>query len=296
MRQTPFESRRSATMMLLILNVVVFVLECIYYGYPPGGRIPMGDPLALSWWGLSHGYVWQLITFQFLHAGLFHLLGNCLVIFFFGRDLEATLGMKRFLVLYFSSGIIGGLVQALAGGLAVHFGSPQLAIRLGGPTVGASAGALGLIAAFAMLYPERPLMLLLFFIIPVSMRAKFLLLFCTALAIFGILFPVGNLADAAHLGGIATGVLFVRFALNREWNWPRLRHRRGSSPRRLVKISSAKPGLWGRKAGEDDLPAEEFLSKEVDPILDKISAQGIQSLTERERRILETARERMGKR
>jgi len=65
----------------------------------------------------------------------------------------------------------------------------------------------------------------------------------------------------------------------------------------LVKVHSQKPG-WGRDKGvvEEDLPPDEFLSKEVDPILDKISAQGIQSLTERERKILETARNKMGKR
>ncbi len=68
--------------------------------------------------------------------------------------------------------------------------------------------------------------------------------------------------------------------------------------RRLVKVPSQNSGAWGRTKDEadEDLPADEFLSKEVDPILDKISAQGIQSLTERERRILEKARAKMAKR
>ena len=102
MRQSPFDSRRSATVMLLIANVLAFVLECVLYGYPP--RFPQDGYLALSWTGLQHGYVWQLLTFQFMHGGLLHLLLNCWVIYAFGRELEQALGVKRFLALYFSSG------------------------------------------------------------------------------------------------------------------------------------------------------------------------------------------------
>jgi hypothetical protein len=164
--------------------------------------------------------------------------------------------------------------------------------------VGASAGALGLVAAYATLYPERPLMLLLFFIIPVSMRAKFLLLFSALLALFGVIFPVSNVADAAHLGGIIVGVLYIRYAVHWEWHWPRLRRGGNQPPRRLVRVSSGSSAAWGRNRGysDDEIPADEFLSKEVDPILDKISAHGIQSLTERERRILQSARDRIKRR
>ena len=297
MRSSPFETRRSATLMLLLANAVAFVLECVRYGYPP--KFPIGDYLALSWWGLSHGYVWQLLTFQFMHGGLLHLLFNCWAIYVFGKEIEAALGVRKFLTLYFASGVIGGLVQAGAGGLATRFGTTEWMLHFAAPTVGASAGAFGLLAAFAMLYPERPLMLLLFFVIPFSMRAKFLLLFSGLLALFGVLFPVSNIADAAHLGGMATGIFFIRYALNWDWHWPRLRRSGGKPPLRLVRVGGGSSGRWNRaKSGraEEDLPPDEFLSKEVDPILDKISAQGIQSLTERERRILEVARQKMGRR
>jgi membrane associated rhomboid family serine protease len=237
MRRSPFDTQRSATMLLLVANVVAFLGECIVYGYPPGSHIAWGDKFALSWEGLSHGYVWQLLTFQFMHAGLLHLLFNCWAIFVFGREVEATLGVRRFLTLYFASGAIGGLVQTLAGGLAVNFFSTsQWAMRFAGPTLGASAGALGLLAAFAMLFPER--------------------------------------------------------------HWPSLRRGPRPVPRRLVRVRSGNAAAWARSKppAAEDLPPEEFLSKEVDPILDKISAQGIQSLTERERRILQAARDKMGKR
>jgi hypothetical protein len=176
------------------------------------------------------------------------------------------------------------------------------------PVVGASAGAFGLIAAFAVLYPQRPLTLLLFFIIPVTLRARLLLLFLGALTLLGIAtpffprlglaFPPDNIAHAAHLGGMLTGILFVRYFIHRHWPWPRLQRPRTQPLRPLVRVL---PGTSARRSqprlvANEDLPPEEFLSKEVDPILDKISAHGIQSLTERERRILETAREKMAKR
>jgi len=275
-------------MVLLGVNVAAFLLELICYG--PHLAIPGDDYFALSVGGLRHGFVWQLLTYQFMHGGWLHLLLNCWAIYVFGRAVEETMGSKRFLALYFSSGVIGGLFQALAG------------VVLGGafaaPVVGASAGVFGLVAAFAALYPERPLMLLLFFIIPVNMRAKFLLLFSAVLAVVGLIFPTDNIAHAAHLGGMLTGLVFVRYAMHWHWHWPRL-HRPQSQPLRpLVKVPHRTAALWGQDQGglDEDLPPDEFLSKTVDPILDKISAQGIQSLTERERRILETARQKMVKR
>jgi len=296
MRQSQFDSRRSATMVLLIANVVAFLVECVHYRYPP--VFYQGDLLALSWDGLRHGYVWQLLTFQFLHVGLVHLLVNCWVIYMFGREVEIALGTKRFLILYFSSGIVGGLLQAFAGSLSEIFPASLWARSFAGPTLGASAGGFGLVAAFAMLFPERMLTLLLFFIIPVNMRAKFLLLFEGLLTLFGIAFPFGAVANAAHLGGMLTGMFFVRYAMHWNFHWPTLRRGRGAPPRRLVKVGSTSSARWGRakSSPEAEVPAEDFLSREVDPILDKISAHGIQSLTDRERRILEAARERMGKR
>jgi hypothetical protein len=164
------------------------------------------------------------------------------------------------------------------------------------PVVGASAAGFGVVAAFAVLYPERPLMLLLFFIVPLSMRAKFLLIFEGVVAGVGLALGGGNIAHAAHLGGMLTGIVFVRYALH--WQWPQFRRKWAQPPRRLVTVAPRASAGWAqRRAGADeDLPPEEFLAKEVDPILDKISAHGIHSLTARERRILETAREKMGRR
>jgi len=287
MRRPAFRPAWSATVILLVVNVVAFIVQSVLETYT---SVPVDAYLALSVDGLRHGFVWQLLSYQFMHGGWLHLLLNCWAIFVFGREVEGTLGWKRFLTLYFSSGVIGGLCQGLAG---VLLKGPFAA-----PVVGASAGAFGLVAAFALLYPERPLMLLLFFVIPLSMRAKFLLLFSAVLAVLGIVFPMDNIAHAAHLGGMLTGMFFVRYAIHWHWHWPRLRRTRIQPLRTLVKVPRRTSGRWGQSPGsvDEDLPPDEFLSKAVDPILDKISAHGIQSLTERERRILETAREKMVRR
>ena len=287
MRRPARRLRWSATMVLLMVNVVAFVLQSAVERF---SNFPTNAWFALSVEGLRHGYAWQLLTYQLMHGGLLHLVLNCWMIYVFGREVEETLGRNSFLTLYFTSGVIGGLFQALAG------------VLLGGafalPVVGASAGASGLLAAFATLYPERPLMLLLFFIIPVNMRAKFLLLFGGLVTLFGLVVPTGNIAHAAHLGGLLTGIVFVRYAIYWHWHWPRLRRTPPRPLRPLVKAPLRASAQWGQTNVRvvEDLPPDEFLSKAVDPILDKISAQGIQSLTEREREILETAREKMGRR
>jgi membrane associated rhomboid family serine protease len=287
MRAPGIETRRPVTITLLIFNVVAFVLQNMAGHWFP--NLPVNPLFALSVEGLRHGYVWQLLTYQFMHGGLVHLLLNCWVIYMFGREVESALGRKHFLSLYFTSGVFGGLLQVLGAVLwSSHFG---------GSVVGASAGAFGLIAAFSMLYPDRVITLLLFFVLPVSLRARSLLIVSALIALFGIVFPTDNVAHAAHLGGMVFGIFYVRQIVH--WQWPDLRRPlRRLPPRELVGVHSAK---WSvsrppQRAPTDELSPEDFLSKEVDPILDKISAHGIQSLTERERKILEAARKKMAQR
>lgn len=285
MRGTPFGPRRSVTTLLLLVNVAVFFLQFLVARVTPFDEADSNYFFGLSIEGLRHGYVWQLLTYQFMHAGLIHLFFNCWAIYVFGQDVEEALGRRSYLALYFCSGVLGGLVQILAG------------LTLGGffarPVVGASAAAFGLASAFAVLFPDR--VLLLFFVLPV--RAKWLLLLSAGLALLGVMKPGDGIAHAAHLGGMITGVLFVRYAAQWNWRLPTLGRSGRQTPRKLVKVVSG-GGLWnrGKTVSEADIPPEEFLSKEVDPILDKISAHGIQSLTDRERRILEAARQKMSKR
>jgi len=281
MRRSPFEPRFTTTVVLLLVNVAVFLVQWAVGQFAPA--FPFNHYFALSISGLQHVYLWQLVTYGFLHGSFLHLFFNCWAIYVFGQEIENTLGRKPFLALYFASVFIGGLVETLY--LKLFAGAIAFSV------VGASAAGFGLTAAYAMLFPER--ILLLFFIIP--MRAKYLLAICGVLTLIGLVRPDEG-AHAAHLGGILTGIVFIRYAIHWDWHWPKLRRARGQQPRRLVKVVSGTSGIWARTKSEEDLPADEFLSKEVDPILDKISAHGIQSLTDRERRVLEAARQKIVRR
>jgi membrane associated rhomboid family serine protease len=278
---------RSATFTLIALQVIAFLVQIAVLG-PSLQLTPAASLFALSAEGLRHGYVWQLITFQFMHGGFTHLLLNCVAIYIFGIGVEEALGRKSFYALYFSSGVFGGLMQAVLG-IILKGTIFEAAV------VGASAGAFGLTAAFALLYPDS--LLMLFFVVP--MKAKYLLPISVIMALVFMFIPSkgGNVAHAAHLGGMLAGYVYVKYAVHWHFNWPRPGRARRRPMRRLIRVPANKPSDWRDTVPvEEDLPADEFLTREVDPILDKISAQGIQSLTERERRILERARSKVGKR
>ena len=197
----PGRIRWSATLVLVVTLVIAYIIQSQLISPAAADYY-----FALSLQGLKHGYYMQLLTFQFMHGGWLHLLLNCWAIYLFGREVERALGAVRFLALYFASGVAGGLLQMLLAWIwPLHFG---------GAVVGASAGGFGLVAAFAAIYPDRPLMMLLFFVVPMKMRAKSLLVFCLALSaagiVYGAAFPDsllgGRIAHAAHLGGILTGL------------------------------------------------------------------------------------------
>jgi len=262
------------TTILLISLVVCFFIQLTL------GRagVHVMDIFALSREGLrSHRY-WQLLTFQFMHGGIFHLLGNGVTLYFFGRVVEDMMGSKSMLILYLLSGTVGGLFE-----VAFSFIVPE------GGVVGASAGVFGLVAAFAIRAPEQPVSFLL---IPVAFPAKWLLLGEGVIAIAGLLFPVDSTANAAHLGGMITGIVFAR---GTRWSFGGLQ----SFPRRRPSkesVSAASARTWRRPRKNEESGGGDFISREVDPILEKISAHGIHSLTDRERQILESARKKMAKR
>ena len=286
MRANPHRSTWSAAVTLLVAVVVCFALQEIAVMYFQRGGWVI-EHLALSTGGLRQGFIWQLITFQFLHVDFWHLLGNGIGLWFFGRFVEERLGSQALLKLYFLAGICGGALQAALGLIVpVYFGSV--------PTFGASAGVFGLIAAFALMEPESAICV--FFVLPI--KAKYFLWISAGIAAIFTLVPAqgGSYAHAAHLGGILAGVAYMCWDARRPVvNWDPLQGRRRK--RQLVQ-AAAQVARWrsSREQSTAELPPEEFISREVDPILDKISAHGIHSLTPRERQILEAARSKIAKR
>ena len=282
----PTGRKFSLTITLLIINATIFAIQAVLQATHTPFSIDRYFGLSLE--GLRHGYLWQLLSFQFLHGGIFHLLINSWGIYVFGRPVEQALGQRRFLQLYLLSGIFGGLFHVL-GSLVFpsHFGAVYTSV------VGASAGLFGLIAAFATLFPHQELTVYLFFVLPVTVTARVLLGVSAGIGLLGVLLAGDNVAHGAHLGGMAMGVLFVRYLMR--IRWPEIK-----SPLRFwTKRPSANLSPYqsrdaaSQSSRAEKAPAADFISQEVDPILDKISAQGIQSLTERERKILADAQNKI---
>jgi membrane associated rhomboid family serine protease len=289
MRGPSFDSRTSLTVKLVILLIGLFVIQCCLQLY---WRLPLYDWFALSLQGFKDKHYWQLLTFQFMHSypWPWHVLFNCLALWFFGRSVEETLGSRQFLILYLASGLFGGVVQLLTiWALPLHFDAQ---------VVGASAGVMGLLAAYATLYPMREITFFIF-VFPVTLRAQYVFWLALGWSLFGVIVPYSNVADAAHLGGLLMGVAYIRWGNNAQHQLSRLSPFQ-SRQRKLELVKAASVSTLRssrpRKDAATDLPSDEFISREVDPILDKISAHGIQSLTDRERQILEAARSRMSRR
>ncbi len=194
---------RYATIVLIVLNIAFFAYELWLKHGSPLRRYQFEQTHALSLHGFRQGAWWQLITFQFLHGGWIHLLMNLLLLHSLGPVMETTLGRWRFLVLYLVSGSVGGVLQLIGA-----WSSP---VYFGASVVGASAGLCGLLASLAAVYSEERLRLLIFFIFPMEVRAKFVLLFAALLSAVGAVFAVGTIAHLAHLGGLIGGLWCINW-------------------------------------------------------------------------------------
>jgi len=197
--------RGSLTLLLIVTNVLCFGIQSLIDWVSPGW---VENWLALSSFGVRSGYEWQFLTYMFLHGGVIHLMVNMFTLYFAGREVEAIAGRAHFLGIYFLGGLVGGLAQIVLGPANT-------------PLVGASAGVFALLIAFTTIYPEVQLTCLIFFVIPLRMRAKFLAMglvgFSILSAFTGIMSDVGHFA---HLGGAVLGFLVVKFwRLNRPNNY-----------------------------------------------------------------------------
>ncbi|MBI5686085.1 MAG: rhomboid family intramembrane serine protease [Verrucomicrobia bacterium] len=273
----------NAVRALLIVNAAVFILQTLVL---LAGNLVRGDAawhslfdrvFGLSGGGLRSGMVWQLGTYMFLHStNILHIIFNMLALWMFGREVEEWIGARRFLQLYFTGGLVGALCW-----LAFNWHGHA-------PLLGASAAVYAVCIAFATLVPERPITMLLFFIVPVTMKAKWWAWIAVALVAYASVVETGgNIAHLAHLGGVVVGYVFIKWL-----GW-------GESSRFVETLqAAARPvtRLLEERQRRKNMPPEEFISTQVDPILDKISREGIHSLTREERRILEQAQAKMKER
>jgi membrane associated rhomboid family serine protease len=195
---------------LIALNLVFFAYEQWLDRVDPGRRHWFELNHALSLGGLQRGAWWQCLSFQFLHGGWIHLAMNLLLLHSLGPVMETTLGRWRFVLLYLASGTLGGILHMV--------GAWMMPDSFGVPVVGASAGLCGLLAALGALHSEERLRVLLFFVIPMEIRAKFVLLGGIVISALGAVFVVGPIAHLAHLGGFIGG-LAVALAVQRNFRF-----------------------------------------------------------------------------
>jgi len=183
---------------LILVNVVVFGLQYLL-GRPVDALFALWPPQAEQY-GYPAFHVWQLLTYGFMHGGLTHLFFNMFALYMFGSDIERLFGSRRYLAYYLLC-IIGAALMHLIVVAAANM--PPL------PTVGASGGVFGLLLAFGMAFPKRTLMLIF---PPIPMPAW---LFVTLYGIFelvmGVTQTASGIAHFAHLGGMATGFVIIRY-------------------------------------------------------------------------------------
>jgi membrane associated rhomboid family serine protease len=148
--------------------------------------------------------LWQPVTYMFLHSGIFHLLFNMLALWMFGTELERLWGQRYFLKFYFVCGIGAGLLTIVFSFLPFDF-SRALYESL---VIGASGAIYGLLLAYGLYFPDRPILMFLLFPIP----AKYFVMIIGAIAFYSSLGATGGVASATHLGGLVVGYLYLKGA------------------------------------------------------------------------------------
>lgn len=263
---------------LLAANLFVFLLQLTVF---PGHPELLGfSPIAVG------SRPWTLVTYMFVHANVLHLAFNLIALYFFGPPVEARLGPRRFLSFYVACGLGGA---ALAGLLSqvVPFGL----------LVGASGAVLGVAVAFAWYWPDAPVQVFPF---PEPFAAKWLVTFTIAISLvlawISAVAPgmSGGVSYLAHLGGIGTALAILKAA-----DWRMSRHerrlRRTSVPNAVVSSAAlvARSSDPGRPTPAPRRRPADRTQAEIDRVLDKISAGGINSLTPAERKFLAEMSRRM---
>src|SRR5580692_3016212 len=181
---------------LLISNIGIYLLQFF------GGLAGAGAVITY-YFGLrpldvvSHFFIWQVVTYMFLHGGVFHIAFNMFALWVFGVPLEQAFGTRNFLNFYFLCGIGAGICVTLGASL---FGNPAI------PTIGSSGAIYGILMASAVLWPDQ--IILMFFLFPIKLR--YYVMVVGAIAFLGTFNQASGVNDFAHLSGLGFGYLYVK--------------------------------------------------------------------------------------
>jgi len=188
-----FNPLSTAIKALIGINVLMFVATTVM----PSLQLQLG---LVPMWVVRDKHVWQLVTYMFIHAGLFHILFNMLALWMFGSELERIWGTRFFLKFYFITGVGAGCLTVLVS--LLPFGPMQQLYA--SDIVGASGAVYGLLLAYALYFPDRPIVFLIF-----PMPARVFVLLAGAIAFFSSLSESGGVANATHLGGLLVAYVYL---------------------------------------------------------------------------------------
>ncbi len=246
---------------IIIINVAVFI---VMYLLPVEKFfiLTFGIVPKFVW---SRGFIWQPLTYLFIHGGFWHIFWNMFVLWMFGMEIENYWGKKEFYKYYFLTGIGSGLITLLFG------------LNSTIPVVGASGAIYGILVAFAMMFPNR--YLYLYFLIPI--KAKYFVIFIAVVTFFSTFAPgTSNISHLTHLGGFLIGFIYLK-------RWQISSFVRSKFPNIRIKI----PIRRVRKTSKDEevikkYDTDETFKEELNLILDKINRDGYDTLNEEEKRTL----------
>ncbi len=251
---------------LIIINTVIFVIGLLLpqlnrYLIVLGGLVP-----ELF---LKKFYLWQPLTYMFLHGGFMHIFFNMFALWMFGTELERHWGTSFFMKFYFVSGIGAGILSAVI--------QPASTI----PIIGASGAIYGILLGFAVMYPNR--IVYLNFLVPI--KVKYFVMIFAAIELMASMGGAGRqtgVAHLTHLSGMAFGYLYLL--------WHQHRRRRG---RRRPKFRINFRWSSGKKEKDHETKKPEQKKpgdgeRELDALMDRIARDGYESLSEKEKvRLLE---------
>jgi len=250
-----FRSCSNAVKCLIVVNTAVFIIQALF-----GGLTSYYFGLTPKLVAMKH-YIWQPVTYMFLHGGLMHIFMNLFVLYMFGRALEEKWGSLKFVEYYFVCGISAGFFIILTSFNNVF------------PTIGASGAIYGLLAAYAVMFPET--YVYLYFLFPIKVK-YFAIIIGVISFISGFADRVSLISNFGHLGGLIAGYVYIKlrsdyFAVSR-----------ADSFKPLNDNEHGNVYDWNGRKKNESIPSE----TRVNQILDKILKEGINSLTEEEKTIM----------
>ena len=293
---------------LLIINGIMYLATWVF----ESRGIDLVSILGLHFFTAKHFFIWQPITYMFMHGSFWHLFFNMFALWMFGAALENSWGQKKFLTYYMICGIGAGLIQLLVIGLRISALSQNippemlqyvyengaqiinegknyigemgtLNMVINSVTVGASGSVFGLLLAFGMMYPNN--LIYVYFLLPI--KAKWFVMIYGAMELFyGVTGTQDGVAHFAHLGGMLFGVFLILYwnKGNRFFSIKMPKFKRNRSKKYTI---SSNYQYDARSMSDEDYNYQQKLKEEkINRILDKISKYGYDSLTKEEKEFL----------